>query len=90
MLGAIQKDIFFAVEPSYGSSEDSKKFIDKYHIRVMMHAGFYHSEHPEESRGPEFNSDFENEQQREINAALKLIGDAIRFWIEEYHIDGMR
>ncbi|CAF0719246.1 unnamed protein product [Adineta steineri] len=106
---------FFAVELSYGSSEDLKNFIDQCHsrgIRVMMdvvfnHAhtdcplnkidstywfyeGFHHPEHPEENWGPEFNYDFEDEQHGKIKPALKFIGDVIRFWIEEYHIDGMR
>ena len=36
------------------------------------------------------NYDFEDEQHGNIKPALKFIGDVIRFWIEEYHIDGMR
>jgi 1,4-alpha-glucan branching enzyme len=37
---------FFAIEPSYGSSEDLKYFIDECHargIRVMIDAVFNHS-----------------------------------------------
>lgn len=106
---------FFAIEPTYGSSEDLKCFIDECHgrgIRVMMDAifnhsywecplnkidptywyyeGSHHPNHPEDWWGPEFNYDFQDEQHKNIKPALQFIGDVIRFWIEEYHIDGMR
>jgi 1,4-alpha-glucan branching enzyme len=106
---------FFAFEPSYGSSEDLKQFIDQCHsrgIRVIMdvvfnhshtecslnkidptywyYEGLHHPEHPEEAWGPEFNYDYEDEQHGNLKPALKFIGDVIRFWIEEYHIDGFR
>ena len=106
---------FFALEPSYGSPEDLKAFIDQCHargIRVMMDVVFNHSHtdcplnqidpsywyyegahhpgHPEEVWGPEFNYEFQDEQHGGIRPALQFIGDVIRFWIQEYHIDGMR
>ncbi|CAF1408968.1 unnamed protein product [Adineta steineri] len=106
---------YFSVEPSYGSSEDLKSFIDECHsrgIRVMMDTVINHShtecplnkidpkywyyesphhpEHPEEVWGPEFNYDFQDEQHGNIKPAMKFIENVIKFWIEEYHIDGLR
>lgn len=106
---------FFSVEPSYGSSEDLKMFVDECHghgIRVLIDAVFNHShtdcplnkldptywyyqsshhpKHPEEIWGPEFNYEFRDEKHGNLRPALTFIGDVIRFWIEEYHIDGIR
>jgi len=44
---------------------------------------------PEFNWGPEFNYEHYDEN-LETYPARKFIGDAVRFWIEEYHIDGIR
>jgi 1,4-alpha-glucan branching enzyme len=44
---------------------------------------------PEFNWGPEFNYEHYDEN-LETYPARKFIGDVIRFWIEEYHIDGIR
>ena len=64
--------------------------LNKLDPTYWYYEGLHHPKHPEESWGPEFNYDFEDEEHRKIKPALKFIGDVIRFWIEEYHIDGIR
>ncbi|MFP4100793.1 alpha-amylase family glycosyl hydrolase [Coleofasciculus sp.] len=101
---------FFALESSYGETEELKHLIDKCHsrgIRVIVdgifnhsesehpltqidHDYWYHHEPPHEfSWGPEFNYEHYDEN-LDIKPAWKFIGDVVRFWIEEYHIDGIR
>ena len=48
-------------------------------------------EHKKESDywGPEFNYEYYDEK-LDIRPAWKFIGDVVRFWIQEYHIDGIR
>lgn len=51
---------------------------------------YYHEpKNPEENWGPEFNYEHYDEN---LNTypARRFIGDGIKFWIEEYHIDGVR
>jgi 1,4-alpha-glucan branching enzyme len=102
---------YFAVESSYGSSEDLKRLIDECHgrgIRVFMDCIFNHSDtetpltqidydywysreptDPDNSWGPEF--DYEDyDDNLDIKPAWEFIGDVVRFWIEEYHLDGIR
>ncbi|MEM8832415.1 MAG: alpha-amylase family glycosyl hydrolase [Cyanobacteria bacterium P01_G01_bin.19] len=44
---------------------------------------------PDNSWGPEFN--FEKyDENLDIKPAWQFLGDVVRFWIEEYHIDGIR
>jgi 1,4-alpha-glucan branching enzyme len=51
---------------------------------------YHHSPRdPENNWGPEFNYEHYDEK-LDIYPARKFIGDTIRFWIEEYHIDGIR
>lgn len=51
---------------------------------------FHHSpQDPEQNWGPEFNYEHYDEK-LEIKPAWKFVGDVVRFWIEEYHIDGIR
>ena len=51
---------------------------------------YHHSPRdPGNSWGPEFNYEFHDEK-LDIFPARRFIGDAIRFWIQEYHIDGIR
>lgn len=101
---------FFALESSYGKTQEFKHLIDQCHsrgIRVIVdgifnhsesenpltqidHDYWYHHEPPHEfSWGPEFNYEHYDEN-LEIKPAWQFIGDVVRFWIEEYHIDGIR
>ena len=102
---------YFAVESSYGSSEDLKHLIDECHgrgMRVLMDCIFNHSDteapltkinfdywysreasDPEYNWGPEFNYEHYDEHLN-IKPAWQFIGDVVKFWIEEYHIDGIR
>lgn len=51
---------------------------------------YHHSPRdPDNNWGPEFNYEHYDEN-LEIYPARKFIGDTIRFWITEYHIDGIR
>ncbi len=49
----------------------------------------HYPEDPENYWGPEFNYNNYDEK-LDIKPAWKYIGDVVRFWIEEYHIDGIR
>ena len=102
---------YFAVESSYGSSEDLKHLIDECHskgMRVLMDCILNHSDpeapltkinydywysrepsDPDNSWGPEF--DYQKyDDNLDIKPAWQFIGDIVKFWIEEYHIDGIR
>lgn len=51
---------------------------------------YYHEPRdPENNWGPEFNYEHYDEN-LDLKPAWKFIGDVIQFWIEEYHIDGIR
>ncbi len=51
---------------------------------------YHHSPRdPDNNWGPEFNYEYYDEN-LQTYPARKFIGDTIRFWIEEYHIDGIR
>lgn len=51
---------------------------------------YHHSPRdPDNNWGPEFNYEHYDEN-LEIKPAWKFIGDTVRFWISEYHIDGIR
>lgn len=51
---------------------------------------YYHSPRdPDNNWGPEFNYEHYDEN-LDIKPAWKFIGDTVRFWVEEYHIDGIR
>jgi 1,4-alpha-glucan branching enzyme len=105
---------FFAVESSYGSTADLKKFIDECHsrgIRVFMDGIYNHTDeecplmlvdrnywyyeymhYPEDPGnywGPEFNYDNYDEK-LDVKPAWKYVGDVVKYWVEEYHIDGIR
>ena len=102
---------YFAVESSYGSTEDLKRLIDECHgrgMRVLMDCIFNHGDtetpltrinfdywftrepsDPDNSWGPEFDYDRYDEK-LDLKPAWEFVGDIVRFWIEEYHIDGIR
>ena len=44
---------------------------------------------PNNSWGPEFNYD-KYDENLDLKPAWNFIGDIVKFWIEEYHIDGIR
>ncbi len=51
---------------------------------------YHHSPRdPDNNWGPEFNYELYDEK-LEVYPARKFIGEVVRFWIEEYHIDGIR
>ncbi|MBD1911841.1 MULTISPECIES: alpha-amylase family glycosyl hydrolase [unclassified Leptolyngbya] len=54
---------------------------------------YYHDRHhpdrPEDYWGPEFNYETYDERY-DRHPAWELMGDVVRYWIEEYHIDGIR
>jgi 1,4-alpha-glucan branching enzyme len=60
-------------------------------LTQIDHDYWYHHEprDPDNNWGPEFNYEHYDEN-LETYPARKFVGDAIRFWIEEYHIDGIR
>lgn len=54
---------------------------------------YYHDKHypddPGNHWGPEFNYDVYDEK-LDIRPAWSFFGDVVRYWIDEYHIDGIR
>jgi 1,4-alpha-glucan branching enzyme len=102
---------FFAVESSYGTTEDLKRLVDECHargIRVLIDGVYNHAEasaplaqidhdywfhhepkDAEHNWGPEFNYGH-YDAKHDVKPAWKFIGDTVRYWIEEYHIDGIR
>jgi 1,4-alpha-glucan branching enzyme len=60
-------------------------------LTQIDHDYWYHHEprDPDNNWGPEFNYEHYDEN-LETYPARKFIGDVIRYWIEEYHIDGIR
>jgi 1,4-alpha-glucan branching enzyme len=51
---------------------------------------YHHSPRdPDNNWGPEFNYEFYDEN-LDVKPAWKFISDTVRFWIQEYHIDGIR
>ena len=44
---------------------------------------------PDNSWGPEFNYE-KYDENLDVKPAWQFIGDIVKFWIEEYHIDGIR
>ena len=49
----------------------------------------HYPEDPQNHWGPEFNYDNYDEK-LDIKPAWKYVGDVVRFWVQEYHIDGIR
>ncbi|MEJ1931552.1 alpha-amylase family glycosyl hydrolase, partial [Nostoc sp. NIES-2111] len=49
----------------------------------------HYPEDPDNYWGPEFNYNNYDEQ-LDIKPAWKYVGDVVRYWVEEYHLDGIR
>jgi len=60
-------------------------------LTQIDHDYWYHHEprDPDNNWGPEFNYEHYDDN-LDTYPARKFIGDVVRFWIEEYHIDGIR
>jgi 1,4-alpha-glucan branching enzyme len=60
-------------------------------LTQIDHDYWYHHapKDPDNNWGPEFNYEFYDEK-LETYPARRFIGDVVRFWIEEYHTDGIR
>jgi len=53
---------------------------------------YHHMHYPEDPGnywGPEFNYDNYDEK-LDVKPAWKYVGDVVRYWVQEYHIDGIR
>lgn len=49
----------------------------------------HYPEDPQNHWGPEFNYDNYDEK-LDVKPAWKYVGDVVRYWVQEYHIDGIR
>ncbi|MBD2090909.1 DUF3459 domain-containing protein [Microcoleus sp. FACHB-1515] len=62
-------------------------------VQIDRDYWFYHEMHypddPNNYWGPEFNYDNYDEQ-LDIKPAWKYVGDVVRFWVSNYHLDGIR
>ena len=60
-------------------------------LTQIDHDYWYHHEprDPDNNWGPEFNYEHYDEN-LDLKPAWKFIGDSVHFWINEYHIDGIR
>jgi 1,4-alpha-glucan branching enzyme len=60
-------------------------------LTQIDHDYWYHHEprDPDNNWGPEFNYEFYDEKLGTF-PARKFAGDTVRFWIQEYHLDGIR
>jgi 1,4-alpha-glucan branching enzyme len=60
-------------------------------LTQIDHDYWYHHapKDPDNNWGPEFNYEFYDEK-FETYPARRFIGDVVRFWIKEYHTDGIR
>ena len=69
----------------YNHSESSSP------LTQIDHDYWYHHSprDPDNNWGPEFNYDFYDEN-LDVKPAWTFIGDVVRYWIEEYHVDGIR
>ncbi|CAF1005146.1 unnamed protein product [Adineta steineri] len=95
----------FALKATYGTKHDLKNLVDECHrrgIRVFLDGVFNHSSlkiiqyysekhHPDDPYywGPEFNYDYYDEKLKS-KPAVKYAQDIVRYWIEEFHLDGIR
>ena len=79
------RGIRIIIDGIYNHSEASSP------LTQIDHDYWYHHEprDPDNNWGPEFNYEHYDENLKTY-PARKFIGDVVRFWIEEYHIDGIR
>ncbi len=79
------KGIRVIMDGIYNHSEASSP------LTQIDHDYWYHHEprDPDNNWGPEFNYEFYDEK-LDIKPAWQFVGDVVRFWIREYHIDGVR
>jgi len=61
-------------------------FIDR---NYWYYEHMHYPEDPQNYWGPEFNYDNYDEK-LDVKPAWKYVGDVVRFWVQEYHIDGIR
>lgn len=97
---------FFAVESSYGTPDDFKTVVDEAHARgiaVIMDVVFNHcdgtspyyqlyredyahSPYIHAEQNPWGMPDFDHGK----DGTRQLVKDVVRYWMEEYHVDGFR
>lgn len=68
---------------NHASTENPLTQID--HDYWFRHEG----KDPDQNWGPEFNYVYQDEE-RGLQPAMRFVTDSIRFWVGEYHIDGLR
>ncbi|MEG3850506.1 alpha-amylase family glycosyl hydrolase [Microcoleus sp. herbarium19] len=73
------------IDGIYNHSEASSPLTQIDHDYWYHHA----PRDPENNWGPEFNYEFYDENLGTY-PARKFIGDTVRYWIQEYHLDGIR
>ncbi|CAF0747629.1 unnamed protein product [Adineta steineri] len=80
---------FFSIRSSYGTKNDLKLLVDECHSRkIRYYKGKHHPDDPY-NWGPELNYDFQD-QQLKVEPAVKFISDVVKYWFEEFHLDGIR
>lgn len=79
------RGIRIIIDGIYNHSEASSP------LTQIDHDYWYHHEprDPDNNWGPEFNYEFYDEK-LETYPARKFAGDTVRFWVQEYHLDGIR
>jgi 1,4-alpha-glucan branching enzyme len=73
------------IDGIYNHSEASSPLTQIDHDYWYHHA----PRDPDNNWGPEFNYEFYDEK-LETYPARKFIGDTVRYWVQEFHIDGIR
>lgn len=60
-------------------------------LTQIDHDYWYHHEprDPDNNWGPEFNYEFHDEQ-LDTFPARRFVGDTVRYWVSEFHLDGIR
>jgi 1,4-alpha-glucan branching enzyme len=72
---------------NHSSEESPLKAIDR---DYWYYSDRHHPDEPESDYwGPEFNYETYDEK-LDIRPAWQFMGDVVKFWVEEYHIDGIR
>ncbi|MBW4489719.1 MAG: alpha amylase C-terminal domain-containing protein [Trichocoleus desertorum ATA4-8-CV12] len=62
-------------------------------LKIDRDYWYYHDMHypddPDNFWGPEFNYE-QYDETLDVKPAWKFIGDVVRYWVQEYHVDGIR